>query len=423
MFQHNFYLAKYDKCFNCFDMFLCTCTCVILDAGLPQGIIGMFKQFCVMCILLSVLIAGTMAEAPTLHLCAVCKENFPDVGELQQHLMTHVQGTVNSVSLQVFNTSRRKTKMTKVTSLQSVSHGQQSTECKNNNEGLDDLERKKCKVASNETCSLSGSCDRQPSEHISITKGNDDEQNNVFQNHNEETHVTNSSNGKCTNIVEFESGDIDKNFKEQGKGFVCAIGPCKYRSTKQSRMRTHVRTHTFSNCTVCARGYFTIQSIQSLEGPCKGHKPNLCGRCMDDITNSSLENQEGLIMCQLCDQGYNSVLDLKLHLNQHSGFNMYRCKVCKNIYGTEMLLNLHQDKCITNRMDRKRQTDDLSCEECGKEFPDRHRLNRHIETHIKRVSPDKVYRCHVCCSEYRMKHHFDRHLQRHVQSHLAEQLS
>lgn len=130
-----------------------------------------------------------------------------------------------------------------------------------------------------------------------------------------------------------------------------------------------------------------------------------------------------LYRCKLCEKGFNNVGNYRKHLKCHKRINLkcetcgkcfptkpslirhlilhdiYECEVCKKRFSGKFNLNLHL---------RSHAHDiSYSCATCGKRFWDKLTLNSHFKTHLA----IKCYKCVKCNKSFLEKNRLDVHIQ------------
>ncbi|XP_076035059.1 uncharacterized protein LOC143021453 [Oratosquilla oratoria] len=172
------------------------------------------------------------------------------------------------------------------------------------------------------------------------------------------------------------------------------------------------------------------------DGPvtCNGCK-NTCDKCQfifktkASFTKHSTNNPYGtLFMCELCDEGFSTRCDLRIHEQTHKGQTL-ECNICGKGFREKRRLKDHKDtncgqdpfkcnKCGTGYFTRtqlhshEKSHEDPSqnvCPTCGRSFKYRQYLKVHMKVHTK----EDLLVCDVCDKTFMNRSNFKVHLETH----------
>ncbi|XP_066991563.2 zinc finger protein Xfin [Anabrus simplex] len=107
--------------------------------------------------------------------------------------------------------------------------------------------------------------------------------------------------------------------------------------------------------------------------------------------------------CQLCHRSYPERHRYNRHLKTHLGNMPFQCDQCNKKFPEKYLLNIHYRTHTGERP--------FKCTQCNLSFTMRTNLNSHIELHH---NTSKSYKCHVCGLRYHLHNALIRHLKMHA---------
>nr|XP_045013008.1 transcriptional repressor CTCFL [Jaculus jaculus] len=156
-----------------------------------------------------------------------------------------------------------------------------------------------------------------------------------------------------------------KKTKGTKQTFSCDV--CQFTSSKSSRYKRHMRTHTNERphlCHLCLKGFRTVTLLRNHINTHTGTRPNKCRDChMAFVTSGELvrhkrykHTHEKPFRCSMCKYASVEASKLRRHMRSHTGERPFQCSLCS-----------HASK-------------------------DAYKLKRHMRTH----SGEKPYECTIC---------------------------
>ncbi|XP_053684676.1 zinc finger protein OZF-like [Sabethes cyaneus] len=107
-------------------------------------------------------------------------------------------------------------------------------------------------------------------------------------------------------------------------------------------------------------------------------------------------------VCQYCNKAFSQRGNLTCHLNIHTGNKPHKCDQCDKSFGDPTALKMH--KVIhSNDLNYK-------CEICGKDFKYRHSLQTHIRSH----NDDRRHACTYCSMAFVTSSSLKKHVRKHT---------
>nr|XP_006812793.1 PREDICTED: zinc finger protein 729-like [Saccoglossus kowalevskii] len=217
---------------------------------------------------------------------------------------------------------------------------------------------------------------------------------------------------------------------------------CKKTFCSQKNLETHWKSyHTKHDkphkCKYCTHTFKTPKELavhvkkHSLQGPYG------CEYCKYRFFTKTAQfrhmktHKETSIECKKCGQRFASQHSFTRHMEAHAENEQYKCPYCEYSCKNMTLLKRHLSKHIG----KKHTT--LKCEQCGKEFLRKSRLDRHmlihsdvkpfkckhcekryytvgnLKKHIKMHTGKKTYKCIECGAKFRLKARLISHVKSH----------
>ncbi|XP_005110287.1 oocyte zinc finger protein XlCOF6 [Aplysia californica] len=139
-----------------------------------------------------------------------------------------------------------------------------------------------------------------------------------------------------------------------------------------------------------------------------------CSLCEDKfpsvltLRRHYLEKHEDELTCKYCGIISNTPVACRKHSKTHGTF----CFVCKELFPSLGILNLHWRDRHLHAVDSEGNKLLEQCPKCIIVFADRKKLVKHMEIH-KRVEQGRKYVCHICAKVMLSKPGFDSHMQGH----------
>ena len=226
---------------------------------------------------------------------------------------------------------------------------------------------------------------------------------------------------------------IDENINGTGKTFSC--NDCDQTYTTMSNLKKHISSvhEGIRYCCPFCKKEFTRKSMLNIHvrDRCKatfGHKQGLngniisypegkkkfqcfsCHKLFLHLQSLSIHNinchlktgnvSKKYIVCNICDETYMSMRDLKSHISSiHEGIKFY-CPLCKEEFTQKYGLDHHVRRFHYG-------VKPFSCKICDKSFSEHSRINRHIRT----VHEGKtLYQCSICNTKFTENGSLKRHI-------------
>ncbi|XP_055622414.1 zinc finger protein 91-like [Toxorhynchites rutilus septentrionalis] len=140
-------------------------------------------------------------------------------------------------------------------------------------------------------------------------------------------------------------------------------------------------------------------------------RPHQCKNCPKSFaTRDKLQSHVNSVhlkkrdyKCKFCDKAYLERNNLKRHLRFHEGDPQYKCDLCPEAFRFAEQLRSH--KLVTHTRGETHE-----CHVCGKIFPLRTTLNKHIKLHNK----EKPHKCDFCEKTFHVSHWKIAHMRIHT---------
>lgn len=120
-----------------------------------------------------------------------------------------------------------------------------------------------------------------------------------------------------------------------------------------------------------------------------------------NINNQNKNNNQNLLICEICSKQYKNAKTLKQHIQSH--MSKRKCELCDKSYIYLKDLRIHQYKIHGLRPDKKQKLTSFTCGLCNKTFERRHHLKRHVSTVHHYTIPEQQssrFSCRHCESEF-----------------------
>lgn len=121
------------------------------------------------------------------------------------------------------------------------------------------------------------------------------------------------------------------------------------------------------------------------------------------LTSNHLRKRDQRIhVCNICDQKFNRLFLLDLHLKAHRRRTSYQCIYCDR--------DFLKPSCLTTHMKVHEDSRNYKCEICDYRFEKESTLKNHMRVHVK----ENTLKCDVCNKTFRSKSNLNRHKIFHV---------
>lgn len=137
-------------------------------------------------------------------------------------------------------------------------------------------------------------------------------------------------------------------------------------------------------------------------------KPLKCDTCHKRFLNNSAlachlkthSTDKKIYECPMCKEGFDHVLQLKIHVPQHCEDGKYTCPHCKKVFKEYSIIRKH---IRAFHCERKH-----NCQHCGKPFPTLDKLRMHLLRH----SDHREFLCADCGKQFKRKDKLKEHTKR-----------
>ncbi|XP_005101006.1 uncharacterized protein LOC101849297 [Aplysia californica] len=204
------------------------------------------------------------------------------------------------------------------------------------------------------------------------------------------------------------------------KPFKCDICSQSFAVKKwlDNHAQRHVVERKFP-CDICGKKYLTKGDAVMHKRRHTLDRKFHCDICQKNFVyrselNSHLKKHQGVklpknIACDTCGKKFATRRDLQRHTTVHTGEQPYECPLCGKKFSQEVNMQIHI-KIHTNIRPHK-------CGECEKSFITKSKLLRHQVIHTKpKASLPKPYKCLLCPRQYTAENSLIRHLKSHRES-------
>ncbi|WAR17162.1 ZN836-like protein [Mya arenaria] len=184
------------------------------------------------------------------------------------------------------------------------------------------------------------------------------------------------------------------------KGVVLTCAYCGKLFRDRHQLTAHVRSHTGEKpfkCTVCGKGFTQKSNMKS----------HYVVHMKESDALKILRARPKNHFCEICTKEFQSPAHLRMHLRTHTGERPYACNICDKRFIQK------------TKSKRGRKRSDMynvivhQCHFCGKAFPGRVPLERHVRIH----TGERPYRCEECGKTFIQPGHLSTHKVTH-QKHL-----
>ncbi|XP_055767419.1 zinc finger protein 182-like isoform X1 [Salvelinus fontinalis] len=173
------------------------------------------------------------------------------------------------------------------------------------------------------------------------------------------------------------------------KPYTCCV--CGKGFGKKERLKEHQRSHTGEmpySCSFCGKGYYQKPAWKAHERTHTEEKP----------------------LCSVCGRTFSNKTTLKVHQRTHTGEKPFLCSECGKGFLSKAYLTTHQRFNCSGGEERRRAKRFHKCPDCGKEFTQANKLERHMRTH----TGERPYQCSVCGMRFNQKGNLKTHFKVHT---------
>ncbi|XP_054910709.1 zinc finger protein 16-like isoform X2 [Poeciliopsis prolifica] len=175
------------------------------------------------------------------------------------------------------------------------------------------------------------------------------------------------------------------------KPFLCS--QCGKGFLSQGELSKHHRSHLDDrpySCPQCEKRFKSKKTQQEHIASHSGARPYPCNHCGKGFSKPYALTRHNLIHtgerpfpCGHCEKSFLTLGEAQLHRRIHTGERPYPCDACELRFKSSSELARHKRSHSGQRREKP------TCELCGKTFPSKAKLNKHMETHIEAADLDK----------------------------------
>uniref|UniRef100_M3ZGU1 Zinc finger protein 865 n=1 Tax=Xiphophorus maculatus TaxID=8083 RepID=M3ZGU1_XIPMA len=175
------------------------------------------------------------------------------------------------------------------------------------------------------------------------------------------------------------------------KPFLCS--QCGKGFLSQGELSKHHRSHLDDrpySCLQCEKRFKSKKTQQEHIASHSGARPYPCTHCGKGFSKPYALTRHNLIHtgerpfpCGHCEKSFLTLGEAQLHRRIHTGERPYPCDACELRFKSSSELARHKRSHSGQRREKP------TCELCGKTFPSKAKLNKHMETHIEAADLNK----------------------------------
>ncbi|XP_053622266.1 zinc finger protein 239-like isoform X1 [Plodia interpunctella] len=211
-----------------------------------------------------------------------------------------------------------------------------------------------------------------------------------------------------------ESSDTDDSSEKQSYA-LGRKGAQKRQATKKAREKETLRNLKTQSgekpyeCNICNQRFKFVGNLKIHLRTHSGEKPYECNICLRKYSEKGSLNRhykvhsgEKPYECSVCQRRFNHNSNLIIHLRKHTGEKPYECNVCQRRFNQISNLRTHYRK-HTNE-------NPYQCNMCPRRFSQNGNLIKHLRKH----TGEKPYECNVCLRKFSEKGSLNRHSKIHT---------
>ncbi|KAL1005135.1 hypothetical protein UPYG_G00054970 [Umbra pygmaea] len=193
---------------------------------------------------------------------------------------------------------------------------------------------------------------------------------------------------------------------------------CGQEFSSKCVLEAHLKTATGPKpytCCVCGKN-FRKESLKEHQRSHTGETPYTCQFCgkvyckKPAFKAHERTHTEEKPVCTVCGRSCSSRTTLLVHLRTHTGEKPYLCSECGKGFFSKAHLTTHQRYNCSEGEERRRAKPFHKCPDCGKEFTQANKLERHMRTH----TGERPYQCSVCGMRFNQKGNLKTHFKVHT---------
>ncbi|XP_013194549.1 zinc finger protein 665 isoform X1 [Amyelois transitella] len=181
---------------------------------------------------------------------------------------------------------------------------------------------------------------------------------------------------------------------------------CRVKFSKKALLDEHLKMHA-------AEIISDRDGVSKIDLDDNFDKPYQCNKCGARFSTNYrlkrhllLHRDDATHECIYCHCKFTNIVSLRTHLRKHTGEVVDRCKICGRAFAEKEKLEAHMKKHVDGKI--KMESKPFLCYHCGVRFTRRYHLNRHIQTHTKKI----VYKCEHCPSKFIDKRILSMHIRK-----------
>uniref|UniRef100_A0A3P9QJN4 C2H2-type domain-containing protein n=1 Tax=Poecilia reticulata TaxID=8081 RepID=A0A3P9QJN4_POERE len=175
------------------------------------------------------------------------------------------------------------------------------------------------------------------------------------------------------------------------KPFLCS--QCGRGFLSQGELSKHHRSHLDDrpySCPQCEKRFKSKKTQQEHIASHSGARPYPCTHCGKGFSKPYALTRHNLIHtgerpfpCGHCEKSFLTLSEAQLHRRIHTGERPYPCDACELRFKSSSELARHKRSHSGQRREKP------TCELCGKTFPSKAKLNKHMEMHMEAADLSK----------------------------------
>ncbi|KAM8884833.1 uncharacterized protein ACB058_000838 [Synchiropus picturatus] len=199
-----------------------------------------------------------------------------------------------------------------------------------------------------------------------------------------------------------------------GKKFssICACEMHRQRHTGEKVQSASIKTKqaAIHSCSICSSDFIDKEAF--LRHAETHDKEACCGVCSTPLDSKETlkdhiqkhRDAEKLFACSECGKSFPRKSSLERHVRLHAGERPYICEFCGKTFSENAVLKRHA-RCHTGGRPRN-----YACDVCGKNFT----MSQHLNVHRRIHTGEKPFSCRVCGKNFRQVGNLDSHMRIHT---------